>query len=28
VSNQPVTHAIMGAKMAAVAPPTTKPKSS
>jgi hypothetical protein len=26
VSNQPVTQAIMGAKMAAVAPPTTKPK--
>src|SRR5580698_8723660 len=28
VSNQPVTHAIMGAKMAAVAPPTAKPKMS
>ena len=26
VSNHPVTHAIMGAKMAAAAPPTTKPK--
>lgn len=28
VSNQPVTQAIMGAKMAAVAPPTAKPKIS
>ena len=28
VSNQPVTQAIMGAKMAAVAPPTTRPKIS
>jgi hypothetical protein len=28
VSNQPVTQAIMGAKIAAVAPPTIKPKIS
>ena len=28
VSNQPVTQAIMGAKMAAAAPPTSKPKIS
>src|SRR5688572_11842634 len=28
VSNQPVTHAIIGAKMAAVAAPTAKPKVS
>jgi hypothetical protein len=28
VSNQPVTQAIMGAKMAAIAPPATKPKIS
>ena len=28
VSNQPVTHAIIGAKMAAAAPPTNNPKIS
>ena len=28
VSNQPVTHAIIGAKVAAVAPPTSRPKMS
>ncbi len=28
VSNQPVTHAIIGAKIAAVAPPTSRPKTS
>ncbi len=28
VSNQPVTHAIIGAKIAAVAPPTIRPKTS
>ena len=27
VSNQPVTQAIIGAKIAAVAPPTSRPKS-
>ena len=28
VSNQPVTHAIIGAKIAAVAPPTIRPKTN
>ena len=28
VSNQPVTQAIIGAKIAAVAPPTSSPKTS
>ena len=28
VSNQPVTHAIIGAKIAAAAPPTSTPKIS
>ena len=28
VSNQPVTQAIIGARMAAVAPPTSRPKTS